>query len=124
MNRSARLEHFALLAIASSLTALWLGLWIEWAHGAWASGVSLPAYWAAGLALAGVASASLTDLALRQRRMSQHSARLGLACAGAVAVLLLVWSALGLRVSGEVLRSGPRLVTLAAPAGPAFLAAL
>ena len=124
MNRLARLETTLLLAIASSLTAVWLGLWVQWSLDAWSTGANLPAGWPVGLALVGMASSGLTSLALRQHPVARRSARVWLAVAGAAAICLLAWWALGARVNSDVWREGPRLGGLAAPGGMAFLAAL
>jgi len=124
MRRPVPLEHLALLAIACSLSAVWLGLWVQWALGAWFGGPPLPAAWPAGLALAGLASALLTDQALGQRHVAPRAARLSLAALGGASVLLLVAWGFSFRLFDGAWWSGPRLFELAAPGVPLFLAAL
>lgn len=129
MNRLSRLEYLALLAIASSLTAVWLGLWVQWSLGAWFYAAALPPGWPAGLALAGLASAIITDLALGhgqpgRSHTARPAARIVAACLGGLVIVLLVVWALGSRLTVAMLRSGPDVVALAAPGAPAFLAAL
>jgi hypothetical protein len=124
LTRLARLESLPLLAIVSSLTALWLGVWVEWLLGAWFAGFALPRLWPAGLALAGLASAVLTNIALDRRHVARPAARAALAGAGGVAVFLLVGWALGARVSAEALRTGTRFAGVVGPGATAFLAGL
>ena len=123
-NRPARLEHLALWAVASGLTAIWLQLWVEWMRGAWLGGATLPPPWPLGLALAGLAASSLTELALKQNLIRQRNARAALAGTGALAVFLLGAWAMGGPALASALRGEPGLSERLAPAMPAILAAL
>jgi hypothetical protein len=124
VERNARLEYLALLAIASSLTSIWLALWVKWSLGAWFPGAGVPRLWPAGLALAGLASSVFADLALSRARSARRSTRAVLAGAGAVSVALLVCWAAGAPALAAILRGEPRLGERIASGLPVFLAAL
>ena len=124
VERNASPEYLALLAIASSLTAVWLALWVKWSLAAWFAGAAVPRFWPVGLALAGTASALFADQALGQARIARRTSRVVLAGAGAVSVVLLVGWAVGAPTLTAILRGEPLLGERVAPALPAFLAAL
>ena len=124
MERKTRPEYLALLAIASSLTAVWLALWVKWLLAAWFAGAGVPRFWPAGLALAGTASSLFADQALGQARIARRASRALLAGAGTASVALLVGWAVGASSLAAILRGEPRLGEHVAAALPACLAAL
>jgi hypothetical protein len=123
-HRSAGLETLALLAIAASLSAVWLDLWVDWTRGAWLGGAALPGGWPAALAATGLAASALTDLALNQNLPRPRRARAALALLGALAVFVLGGWAMGWPALVSALRGEPGLAARLGPVVPAAAAGL
>ncbi len=118
------LELLGLLLLIAALTALWVTLWVKWLWLLIQPPLPLPWHFPVALAALLVAGATLTQALLRRPDRPMRPARVVIGVAGATGVLAFVTLNLYPYLGPDILRLGPELMRLAAPAGPPLVAGL